>query len=28
MREFGPRGEERQPAWAEALMQGYWDGRA
>jgi len=24
MREFGPRGEERQPAWADALMRGYW----
>jgi len=24
MREFGPRGAEHQPAWADALMQGYW----
>jgi tRNA-Thr(GGU) m(6)t(6)A37 methyltransferase TsaA len=24
MREFGPRGETRQPAWASELMAGYW----
>lgn len=24
MREFGPRGEEHQPRWADELMQGYW----
>jgi tRNA-Thr(GGU) m(6)t(6)A37 methyltransferase TsaA len=24
MREFGPRGEVRQPAWATELMAGYW----
>lgn len=24
MREFGPRGPVRQPAWATALMGGYW----
>lgn len=24
MREFGPRGAAHQPAWADALMQGYW----
>jgi tRNA (Thr-GGU) A37 N-methylase len=24
LREFGPRGEVRQPAWAEELMSGYW----
>ena len=24
MREFGPRGPEHQPAWADALMQDYW----
>lgn len=24
MREFQPRGERRQPAWASELMQGYW----
>lgn len=28
MREFGPRGEEHQPPWADELMRGYWDGRA
>ena len=28
MREFGPRGEERQPPWADELMRSYWDGRA
>ena len=28
MREFGPRGEVRQPAWATALMAGYWQERA
>lgn len=24
MREFGPRGAERQPVWADELMRGYW----
>jgi tRNA-Thr(GGU) m(6)t(6)A37 methyltransferase TsaA len=24
MREFGPRGEVRQPSWATELMSGYW----
>jgi len=24
MREFGPRGAETQPAWADELMRGYW----
>ena len=24
VREFGPRGEVRQPAWMDALMAGYW----
>lgn len=24
MREFGPRGEVRQPEWATQLMSGYW----
>jgi tRNA-Thr(GGU) m(6)t(6)A37 methyltransferase TsaA len=24
VREFGPRGEVRQPAWMDALMGGYW----
>jgi tRNA (adenine37-N6)-methyltransferase len=24
MREFGPRGEVRQPAWSTELMSGYW----
>jgi tRNA-Thr(GGU) m(6)t(6)A37 methyltransferase TsaA len=24
LREFGPRGELRQPAWATELMRGYW----
>lgn len=24
MREFGPRGDEHQPAWADELMRGYW----
>jgi tRNA-Thr(GGU) m(6)t(6)A37 methyltransferase TsaA len=26
MREFLPRGEVRQPAWATEVMAGYWDG--
>jgi tRNA-Thr(GGU) m(6)t(6)A37 methyltransferase TsaA len=26
MKEFGPRGEVRQPAWASELMSGYWNG--
>jgi len=25
MREFGPKGEVRQPAWASELMAGYWN---
>lgn len=25
VREFGPRGEVRQPAWMDELMQRYWD---
>ena len=25
MREFGPRGEIYQPAWASELMAGYWN---
>lgn len=25
MREFGPRGEVREPAWAAELMAGYWN---
>ena len=25
MKEFGPRGQVRQPAWATELMQGYWE---
>jgi len=25
MREFGPRGEVRQPKWASELMAGYWE---
>lgn len=25
MREFGPRGEVRQPAWSHELMATYWD---
>lgn len=24
MREFGPRGAQHQPAWADELMRGYW----
>jgi tRNA (adenine37-N6)-methyltransferase len=24
VREFGPRGEIRQPAWMDELMRGYW----
>lgn len=24
MREFGPRGDVRQPGWVDELMQGYW----
>jgi tRNA-Thr(GGU) m(6)t(6)A37 methyltransferase TsaA len=25
VREFGPRGDVRQPAWMDALMRGYWN---
>jgi len=25
MREFGPRGEVRQPTWSTQLMAGYWN---
>jgi tRNA (Thr-GGU) A37 N-methylase len=25
-REFGPRGEVRQPTWITELMRGYWAG--
>lgn len=25
MREFGPRGDVRQPVWSTELMRGYWD---
>lgn len=28
MREFGPRDDVHQPAWADELMRGYWDGPA
>jgi tRNA (Thr-GGU) A37 N-methylase len=24
MREFGPRGPQHQPRWADELMQSYW----
>jgi tRNA (Thr-GGU) A37 N-methylase len=25
MKEFGPRGEVRQPGWVSELMSGYWN---